>query len=277
VTDPTPDLTSPDTTPPSDAAEAADPTPATDETPDAVARRAFVRRMGTDAVRTAGTVFSLSRILTRSAVAAGQAITTELEGLQVGDPAEEVVAPEAAVAVEATPAEPPALPAESAAPTESVLSAPPAALAVDPARPPLTIDPEQRAILEAAPSAIVAVNLPGRAPQLTSATILWDGETIRFATLGWARRTTMLRADPNVGLLVEGPGDGRFVTVLGRARVVDGLPTKDAMLPLLRREVGGDEADTEARAEARWQELYAADIDRAVIVIEPEQVLSGRR
>ena len=29
--------------------------------------------------------------------------------------------------------------------------------------------------------------------------------------------------------------------------------------------------------EARWQELLAADVDRAVIVIEPEQVLSGRR
>ena len=45
--------------------------------------------MGTDAVRTAGSMFSLSRILTRSAAAAGQAVIGELESMQVGNAAEE--------------------------------------------------------------------------------------------------------------------------------------------------------------------------------------------
>src|SRR5207253_8354876 len=57
--------------------------------PDAVERRAFVRKMTTDAVGVAGTLFNFSRILTRSAVAAGEAVMGELEGLQLGHAAEE--------------------------------------------------------------------------------------------------------------------------------------------------------------------------------------------
>ena len=45
------------------------------------------------------------------------------------------------------------------------------------------------------------------------------------------------------------------------------------MWPLLLRESGGAEAD----AEARWLELAGADADRAVIVVAPDQVLTGRR
>ena len=270
-------------------------------------RRAFVRRMGSDAVRTAGSIFSVSRILTRSAAAAGQAVMTELESLQVGNAAEEPVgrptadpfaipaagaepaAPEEAAAAAEEPAVTgtgagPAAPAVPAATDTAPGAASPAATTTAahatfakppaPAPPPLTIDPDQRALLEGATTAVVAVNREGHPPQLTTATVLWDGGTIRFATLGWARRTTMLRADPRIGLLVDGPGDGRFVTVTGRARITDGRDAHDAAWPLLLREVGGV---GEAAAEARWQELVAEDLDRAVIVVEPEQVLSGRR
>jgi nitroimidazol reductase NimA-like FMN-containing flavoprotein (pyridoxamine 5'-phosphate oxidase superfamily) len=135
-------------------------------------------------------------------------------------------------------------------------------------------DADQRAILEAAVEVVVAVNREGHPPQLTTATVLWDGLTVRFATLGWSRRTTMLRSDPRIGLLVEGPGDGRFVTVTGRARIVEGRPdqVREAVLPLLVRDLGDESA-----AELRWLEMVAADPDRAVIVVEPDQVLSGRR
>ena len=293
--------------PPSAAAAGAPAIPPAAAVDPALERRAFVRRMGSDAVRTAGSVFSISRILTRSATAAGQAVMTELESLQVGNAAEESVGgPPAGPLVVPVDGAEPAAPAEAAAAAgapavgwaagvpaatamPSATDAPPGAPAAAstttaahapfakapaPAPPPLAIDPDQRALLEGATTAVVAVNREGHPPQLTTAVVLWDGGTIRFATLGWARRTTMLRADPRIGLLVEGPGDGRFVTVTGRARITDGRDAYDAARPLLLREVGDG---GEAAAEARWQELVAADLDRAVIVVEPEQVLSGRR
>ncbi len=242
-------------------------------------RRAFVRRMGGDAVRTAGTVFSMSRILSRSAVAAGQAAMSELQSLGAGGVAGNADGPPVEAAVMTTPD---ALP--SPAPTGSAPMAgePPgfaaeagAAESPPPAqRPALLLDADQRAILEAATTAVVAVNREGHPPQLTTAEVLWDGQTVRFATLGWSRRTTMLRSDPHISLLVEGTGDGRFVTVVGRAGIFEGRTARDAAWPLLLRAAadGGEPA-----AEARWQELVAADADRAVIVVEPDQVLSGRR
>jgi nitroimidazol reductase NimA-like FMN-containing flavoprotein (pyridoxamine 5'-phosphate oxidase superfamily) len=228
---------------------------------DAFERRAFVRRMSGDAVRTASTVFGLSRMLTRSAAAAGQAVMGELEAIQVGNAGQDPLNLPSGDA--SAPVGPPA-----------IAAAPEIWPAVPPVQPPeLLLDADQRAILEEAASAIVAVNRDGHPPQLTAAKVLWDGDTLRFATLGWSRRTTMLRADPRISLLIEGAGDGRFVTVTGRARIVEGREARDAALPLISREVGDDPS----AAEARWQELTDADADRAVIVIEPEQVLSGRR
>jgi len=225
-------------------------------------------------------MFSLSRILTRSAAAAGQAVINELESLQVGNAAEEAASVPVAVGVsDAIALDPGAAPAPGAEPTTASdpTPAPVAPSAPTPPPPPpgppvVPIDAIQLAILEAATTAIVAVNLGGQAPQLTFAKVLWDGQSVRFATLGWSRRTTMLRTNPMIGLLIEGE-DGRFVTVNGKAKIVENREAREATLPLLLRETAGDDA----AAEARWQELLAADSDRAVIVVVPDQVLSGQR
>src|SRR5205823_13876071 len=204
--------------------------------PDAVERRAFVRKMTTDAVGIAGTLFNFSRILTRSAVAAGEAVMGELEGLQLGNAAEEPAGQSETTATEGV--------AVEDAPGAPLWAQPagqesPGAVA-SPAPPEATIGADQRAILEATTSAVVAVNREGFPPQLTVAAVLWDGETLRFATLGWSRRTTMLRADPHLGFLIEGPGDGRFLTVAGRAQIQEGHDAKEAIWPLLLRDAGDD-------------------------------------
>jgi nitroimidazol reductase NimA-like FMN-containing flavoprotein (pyridoxamine 5'-phosphate oxidase superfamily) len=243
--------------------------------PDTVQRRAFVRKMTNDAVGIAGTLFNVSRILTRSAVAAGEAVIGELEGLQPGNAAEETAEENQSAGPASRSDSTSAAPASgrSAAPEPAAPGPSAAEPGLPPSRPVLLLDADQRAILEAATSAIVAVNREGFPPQLTAASVAWDGETLRFATLGWSRRTTMLRADPNVGLLVEGPGDGRFVTVAGRAQIREGREAREAMWPLLLREAG---KAGEAGANSRWEALVAEDPDRAVIVVEPDQVLSGR-
>ena len=266
---------------PADTASAAEGAVLEDATPvdPAFERRAFVRRMSGDAVRTAGSVFSISRILTRSAVAAGQAVMGELQALDAGAAAGSAGPPVAEPALAPPPDEPPVPGAPDSASAPAVAQPPVAepahAGSRSPAeRPALLLDADQRAILESATTAVVAVNWEGHPPQLTTAEVLWDGQTVRFGTLGWSRRTTMLRTDPRISLLVEGPGDGRFVTVVGHARISEGQAARDAMWPLLRRTATDP---GEVGAEARWQELVAADADRAVIVVEPDQVLSGRR
>ena len=134
------------------------------------------------------------------------------------------------------------------------------------------LDAEQAAVLAAATRAIVAVNRAGFAPQLTAATILWDGEVIRFPTLGWSRRTTQLRADPKIGLLIDDPAAGVFLAVSGTVKILEAHHVRAAMEPLLRREAPDPED-----AERRWQAMLADDRDRAVIVVELDQVLTGRR
>ena len=122
-------------------------------TPDTtLERRAFVRRMGSDAVRTAGSVFSLSRILTRSAVAAGQAVATELESLQVGNAAEEpnLGAAGGAGVFDPAAAGPPA--PEASKPPESSRPTEPASPLPIPAS--LLLDADQRLLLAAAVSAV---------------------------------------------------------------------------------------------------------------------------
>jgi len=162
-------------------------------------------------------------------------------------------------------------PGVAPAPEVPAVASVPEPVAVAPAAPEVQIDPADRAILEAATSAIIAVNRDGHAPQLTTAKVLWDGSTLRFITLGWARRTTMLRSDPRVGVLIDGP-DGRFLTITGRARIVEDRTVRDMAWPVLVRDTGDESA-----ADSAWQALVADDADRAVVVIEPVQVLAGRR
>jgi len=252
-------------------------------------------------------MFSLTSILTRSATAAGQAIMSELEGYRnaAAVPAESVpgtpggATPAGAATAGATaPTDtangvaavspemagvptPPQSSAQAAAPGATPAPGATAATAVaDPqapvpvARPAFQLDAGQIDILAAATSAVVAVNHDGHAPQLTSAVVAWTGGDLRFATLGWSRRTTMIRSDRRVGLLVEGSGDGQFLIVTGQATIAEGRNAREAMWPLLLREVGDGREDA---AEARWQELVASDPDRAVIIVEPDQVLSARR
>lgn len=246
-------------------------------------RRAFVRRMTTDTVGLAGRVFGLSKAMTRGAVAAGQAVRENIQAVAVeqgaGDAAagmgadiptertpeiEAGVGPTSEAQAEAEPgqAEPPAAEPEPAVP-------PAAAPAAAPLRVQLTAD--QADVLDAATSAILAVNGRGAPPLAQPVTVHWDGETLRFASLGWSRRATAVQMEPRVTLVVEAPGADGFVVVEGTANFVIGSAARDAMAPLLSRDGDQDEADR------RWMELVAADPDRVVVFVRPTKVLTGRR
>jgi nitroimidazol reductase NimA-like FMN-containing flavoprotein (pyridoxamine 5'-phosphate oxidase superfamily) len=245
-------------------------------------RRAFVRRMTTDTVGLAGRVFGLSKAMTRGAVAAGQAVRDNIQAVAVeqgvGDPATEFgpeIAPEIAPEFEADVE--PALdhgPGLEAEPERAIAAEPepaPAARTAPAPMPEVLLTAEQAAVLEAATSAVLAVNGRGAAPLAQPVAIHWDGETLRFASLGWSRRATAIQMEPRVALVVEAPGGGVFVVVEGTARFEIGPAARDAMAPLLSRE--GDQAE----ADRRWAELVAADPDRVVVFVRPTKVLTGRR
>lgn len=255
-----------------------DPTPATD--PPGMERRAFVRRMTTDAVGVAGRVFGLSKALTRGAVAAGLAVRENLDAVATE---QGVVAPIEAAANSAEPDVPDAVEDE---PTALTLEAPapmtarepePDARPAPPAPPPPAspspprVTDAQAAILAAATTAILAVNGHDNPPIALPVAIHWDGETIRFGSLGWSRRSAAIQMDPRVTLYVEDPDSDVFLAVEGRAEFVLGSAARDAMAPLLSG--SGDPAEIERN----WADLVASDPDRVVVVVRPSKVLPGRR
>ena len=100
--------------------------------------------------------------------------------------------------------------------------------------------------------------------------IHWDGETIRFGSLGWSRRSGAIRTDPRVTVVVEDAVSATFIAIEGHSEFIVGAGVREAMAPLLSR--AGDAAE----ADGRWAELVAADADRVVVTVRPEKVLAGR-
>ena len=229
-------------------------------------RRSFVRRLSGDAAGMVGRLHGLSQIIAGSAAAAVLAVGDDLEAIRARERATDLAAAEPPESPGAEPAA-----AGPGAASEVVTAAEPVAAAEPPAVMPtdkhavrFEPTPEEAAILASAREAVVAVNDGGNGPHVTFVPTHWDGETIRFGALGWARRSTLLRADGRVTLLVAAD-NGRYLSVRGRALLLEGAVAREAMRPLL---------DLDGRD---WDELVAEDPDRVVIIVEPHQILSVER
>jgi len=254
----------------------------------ALQRREFVRRVTTDAVVMAGRFYSLSRVITRSASAAGQAVMADLDSIRREQEPESGTAPE-----DPSSAEPPTAASEpTVAAAEQVgredetpgpitpatlapaivVPAPPATAPVPPPPVPLNLTPDQEALLERARSATLGVHRPGLSPHLTPAQFHWDGLVFRIPSLGWAARTTNVRREPRVTLFVEDAQSGEFGAISGRATIIERRTSvREQNEGLLRRYYPGADPD------AQWAALVAEDPDRVLIVVEPDQTIWGRR
>ena len=217
-------------------------------------RRSFVRRLSGDAAGMVGRLHGLSQIIAGSTAAAVLAVGDDLEAIRARERAADLVAAE--------PPDSPGAAADADAPgaAAEVVAAPGPdehAVRFEPA-------PGEAAILAGAREAVVAVNDGGNGPHVTFVPTHWDGETIRFGALGWARRSTLLRADGRVTLLVAAD-NGRYLSVRGRASLLEGAVAREAMRPFL--DLDGQD----------WDELVAEDPDRVVVIVEPYQILSVER
>lgn len=235
------------------------PTPEPEPEPE-IDRRSFVRRLSGDAAGMVGRLHGLSQIIAGSAAAAVQAVGDDLDAIRARERAADLAAAE--------PPDSPGAAAEVDGPTaaaEVVAAAePPAVMPTYEQAVRFEPTPEEAAILAGAREAVVAVNDGGNGPHVTFVPTHWDGETIRFGALGWARRSTLLRADGHVTLLVAAD-NGRYLSVRGWASLLDGALAREAMRPLL---------DLDGRD---WEELVAEDPDRVVVIVQPHQILSVER
>ena len=247
------------------------PTPEPEPVPE-IDRRSFVRRLSGDAAGMVGRLHGLSQIIAGSAAAAVLAVGDDLDAIRARERAADLAAAEppdspgaaAEVDAAASPGAAAEVDAPSAAAQVVAATEPSAVMPTDEQAVRFEPAPEEAAILASAREAAVAVNDGGNGPHVTFVRIHWDGETIRFGALGWARRSTLLRADGHVTLLVAAD-NGRYLSVRGRASLLDGALAREAMRPLL---------DLDGRD---WDELVAEDPDRVVVIVQPHQILSVER
>ena len=97
----------------------------------------------------------------------------------------------------------------------------------------------------------------------------WDGDTVRFASLGWSRRASAVRADPRVSVLIDDPASGEALWLEGVAEIVAGDGLREAMEPFLAGDAPGER-------DAAWTALLTESYDRVVILVRPTKALPGR-
>lgn len=160
-------------------------------------RRAFLRRLGGQAVEGAGRLAGLSGAMRRSVVAAAGPVARNLDPPHSVDSIEQS---EASVSTTVPASKP-------------VTTVPPAPGPVIP------LTPEREAFLRTARSGVLAVNDPGRPPHVSRVVVTWIDEVFTMPTRMFSARANAIDRDPQVSLLVEDPeaGGGRWVAVDGIA------------------------------------------------------------
>ena len=111
--------------------------------------------------------------------------------------------------------------------------------------------------------AVLAVNRPGRSPQLSVVWFEWDGTAFRFSTRRSRAKFTHLMRDPHVAILIDDPDTLSYVSAYGVARVEEtGHPE---LASRLRVRYLPDEPATTG----------AGEDDRVVVTVTPDRLFSG--
>jgi hypothetical protein len=213
-------------------------------------RRAFLRQLTGEAVVTTARIAGLSTAVRQSLFAAGEAATRELDPGSA-EPASDSIEPAPAASGPAS------TPPARTDPTARVVSASAPARSIE-------LSPRQGALLTSAPTAVLGTNDAAGAPHLTSSIFHWDGSTIRLPSELFAARVARIDADPRVSVLVNDDASTAWVAMTGTAEIVSGAGAQDQMLPILRKYMKEDEADSS------WAQM-GSSADAVVIVFRPSR------
>jgi PPOX class probable F420-dependent enzyme len=117
-------------------------------------------------------------------------------------------------------------------------------------------------------NAILATVRKDGGPQATPIWYHWDGEVMRMSTPSWTAKTHNIRRDERVSICVDDQVSGSYVTMFGRAEIIEGDPeqVRAETLPLLLRYLPPDEAAV------RWTRINR-DGDRVVLRVRPERII----
>jgi PPOX class probable F420-dependent enzyme len=124
------------------------------------------------------------------------------------------------------------------------------------------LDPEVRRVLDGTSIAHLATVLPDGAPHSVPVWIGSHGDRIVFLTGPDSRKARNLRRDPRLALSIA-PVDNPFEPVVIRGRVVawlDGDAAWEIIDQLARKYIGAP---------------YSRDLERIVVVVEPERQTVG--
>jgi PPOX class probable F420-dependent enzyme len=128
----------------------------------------------------------------------------------------------------------------------------------------------QRALLERMRNAVLVTVGVNGAPHAAPVWYFWDEENIRISALATARKVADITGDQRVAVCVDDQVSGEYLTIYGKASVVDGGAVTELTNPLLLRYMPSDEAA------ARWARINANN-SRVVILVTPARVAGRER
>jgi PPOX class probable F420-dependent enzyme len=78
-------------------------------------------------------------------------------------------------------------------------------------------------------NAIVAINRPSGGPHLTPVWYLWDGDAFYFRIARSTAKYRYLKQNPSISLMINDDAGFRYVTVYGRAQIMEANPADVAI------------------------------------------------
>jgi PPOX class probable F420-dependent enzyme len=123
--------------------------------------------------------------------------------------------------------------------------------------------PDIAAMLAQPLHAVIGLNRPDKAPQLTVVWFDWDGMTFRFSTTRSRAKYRNLVRDPRLSLLIDDPTTNTYVVAYGRARVEESGHAELSQRMFARYLPGRDPGDR------------PADPDRVVVAMTPDRMWIG--
>ncbi len=126
------------------------------------------------------------------------------------------------------------------------------------------VSAEVRQVLAKPIHAVIGLNRPNAAPQLTVVWFEWDGSTFRFSTTRSRAKYANIRRDPAISLLVNDPETASYVVAYGRAEIEESGHAALSRRLFARYLPGTDPGER------------PTDPDRVVVAVPPDRILVGR-
>ena len=124
----------------------------------------------------------------------------------------------------------------------------------------LGLTDERRRFLASMPNAVLATVRRDGSPQVSPVWFLWDEPELLISTVRGAAKTANIRRDPRVVACIDDPETGRYASLSGECRIVEGVRVEPMTLALIRK------YRSEQLAQEHWQRIREPG-DRIILVV----------